>query len=55
MAEIRRGKFFSVGVFKEGGSKLNFEVTARLDTGVEVEYFKHGGILPFVLRKLSVK
>jgi aconitate hydratase len=27
-------------------------VIARLDTPVEVEYFKHGGILPYVLRKI---
>jgi len=25
---------------------------ARLDSDVEVDYFRHGGILPFVLRKL---
>jgi aconitate hydratase len=25
---------------------------ARLDSEVEVDYFRHGGILPFVLRKL---
>lgn len=29
-----------------------FETICRLDTEVEVEYFKHGGILQYVLRKL---
>ncbi|CAG9321827.1 unnamed protein product [Blepharisma stoltei] len=29
-----------------------FQVVARIDTDVEVEYFKNGGILPYVLRKL---
>lgn len=29
-----------------------FEVKIRLDTDVEIEYFKHGGILQYVLRKL---
>ncbi|HUB06163.1 MAG TPA: aconitate hydratase AcnA [Myxococcales bacterium] len=29
-----------------------FEVLSRLDTPDEVEYFKHGGILPYVLRQL---
>ena len=28
------------------------EVIARLNTDIDVEYFKHGGILPFVLRKI---
>jgi aconitate hydratase len=30
-----------------------FEVMARLDTQQEVEYYVHGGILPFVLRQLA--
>jgi aconitate hydratase len=29
-----------------------FEVLARIDTAVELEYYKHGGILQFVLREL---
>ena len=37
---------------KEDGSEVVFKVTTRLDTDVEVAYFKHGGILPFVLRKM---
>jgi aconitate hydratase len=24
----------------------------RIDTAIEVDYYKHGGILPFVLRQL---
>jgi aconitate hydratase len=27
-------------------------VTVRIDTPIEVEYFLHGGILPYVLRQL---
>ena len=27
-------------------------VTLRIDTPIEVDYYKHGGILPFVLRQL---
>jgi aconitate hydratase len=34
-----------------GGKK--FEVQARLDTQQEVEYYLHGGILPYVLRQLA--
>jgi aconitate hydratase len=30
----------------------SFEVWVRIDTPMEVEYFKHGGILPYVLRQL---
>jgi aconitate hydratase len=34
------------------GRKVAFKVTARLDTEVDLDYFSHGGILPYVLRKL---
>jgi aconitate hydratase len=27
-------------------------VTLRIDTAIEVDYYKHGGILPYVLRQL---
>jgi aconitate hydratase len=33
-------------------SGKTFNVKARLDTDVETEYFKNGGILQYVLRKL---
>ncbi len=35
---------------KSDGQVISFTVTARLDTGIEVSYFMHGGILPYVLR-----
>jgi len=31
----------------------SFEVTARIDTEPEIEYFKNGGILQYVLRNLN--
>ncbi len=34
------------------GSKREVMVTLRIDTAIEVDYYKHGGILPFVLRQL---
>ncbi|MEK9776405.1 MAG: aconitate hydratase AcnA, partial [Quisquiliibacterium sp.] len=34
------------------GSVTRVTVLLRIDTGIEVEYFRHGGILPFVLRQL---
>ena len=35
------------------GGKTEFDALVRLDTSVELEYYRHGGILPFVLRKLA--
>jgi len=37
---------------ESGGKATEFEVTLRVDTLEEVEYVRHGGILPFVLRDL---
>jgi len=30
-----------------------FEATARVDTPVEAEYYRNGGILPFVLKQIA--
>ena len=37
----------------EDGSEWTFEAVARLDGPIEVEYLRHGGILPAVLRRLA--
>ncbi|XWS11228.1 hypothetical protein CRYUN_Cryun38cG0066100 [Craigia yunnanensis] len=47
--EIRPGQ--DVTVTTDVGK--SFTCTARFDTKVELEYFNHGGILPFVIRNLS--
>jgi aconitate hydratase len=38
---------------REDGAVLSFSAIARLDTPVEVDYYRNGGILPAVLRKLA--
>jgi aconitate hydratase len=38
---------------REDGSTLTFTTTVRIDTPEELNAFKHGGILPYVLRKLA--
>ena len=35
------------------GKKTSFEVRTRIDTRVEVEYYRNGGILQTVLRRLA--
>jgi aconitate hydratase len=34
------------------GKTVETTLTLRIDTSIEVDYYKHGGILPFVLRQL---
>jgi aconitate hydratase len=52
LADITPGKSLQVTAEKNDGSTFNFEVIARLDTEVDVIYFRHGGILPYVLRQM---
>ncbi|HEY0371240.1 MAG TPA: aconitate hydratase, partial [Thermoanaerobaculia bacterium] len=37
---------------RSGGSTDEVPVIVRIDTPIEVDYYEHGGILPFVLRQL---
>jgi aconitate hydratase len=45
-------KSLQVRAARADGREIAFEVTARVDTEIEVDYFVHGGILPYVLRKI---
>jgi aconitate hydratase len=37
----------------ENGNVKTFEAIARVDTPVEADYYRNGGILPFVLKQLA--
>ncbi len=52
-AGLTPGMTVMVGARREDGSTLSFPTVARLDSPVEVEYFRNGGILQSVLRKLA--
>jgi aconitase A len=39
-------------ITKADGSSRDVTVKLRIDTPIEVDYYRHGGILPFVLRQL---
>jgi len=45
-------KKLQVTARKQDGSHINFGVIVRIDTPNEVDYYKHDGILPYVLRNL---
>jgi aconitate hydratase len=42
----------SVDVESSDGNKFTFSAIARIDSPIEIEYYRHGGILDFVLRDL---
>jgi len=47
-----RGKELTVTATRPDGSTMRFRTTLRIDTPQELQYYRHGGILEFVLRQL---
>jgi aconitate hydratase len=50
-SDLRPGKEISVVARGDDGEK-RFTVIARLDSDTDVQYYRNGGVLPFVLRQL---
>jgi len=42
-------------VTRKDGSTQEVPVTCRIDTPIEIDYYRHGGILPYVLRQLVAR
>ncbi len=51
-ADIKPRQLLTVDVERADGTRENFQVLCRIDTLNEVQYFKAGGILHYVLRQL---
>lgn len=49
--DLKPGATITIRVVKNDGSETNFQTVCRIDTPVEVEYYRNGGILQTVLRK----
>ncbi|OHB75223.1 MAG: aconitate hydratase 1 [Planctomycetes bacterium RBG_16_64_10] len=50
--DLQPGATLSVRATGENGACKEFTVCVRIDTPVELQYYRHGGILPTVLRRL---
>jgi aconitate hydratase len=50
--EIKPQQLATLVIHRADGSSQDVKVLLRIDTPIEVDYYKHGGILPFVLRQL---
>ncbi len=48
--DIKAGSVIKVTAEKLSGEKIEFEAKARLDSEIEVAYYKNGGILQYILR-----
>jgi aconitate hydratase len=49
---IRPQQDMTLRITRADGSSREVSLLCRIDTPIEVDYFRHGGILPFVLREL---
>ena len=55
MASLKPRQRLQVEARAPDGSMKAFDVVARLDNATDVEYLRHGGVLPMVLRQLMEK
>jgi aconitate hydratase len=52
-SSVNTAKNATVHAVGDDGSVKTFEVIVRIDTPQELEYYRNGGILPYVLRQLA--
>jgi aconitate hydratase len=54
-ANIKPQQDLTLKITRKDGKVENVSVRCRIDTPIEIDYYQHGGILPFVLRQLVAK
>ena len=50
--DIKPQQPLTLAMTRKDGTRRDIPVLCRIDTPIEVDYYRHGGILPFVLREL---
>jgi aconitate hydratase len=53
--EVQPSQDVSLVIHRKDGRSEQLPLILRIDTPIEIEYYQHGGILPFVLRQLITK
>ena len=53
LADLKPGQEVEVEVARATGETFTFTAKCRIDTANEMEYYRNGGILHYVLRKLA--
>ena len=53
LADLEPGQEIVVQITRPDGRRDSFTALCRIDTANEMEYYRNGGILPYVLRKLA--
>ena len=52
---IKPGQTVTLEIEGKDQQKRSLQVKLRIDTPIEIDYYRHGGILPFVLRQLLAR
>ena len=53
--DIKPLKKVQIIATKEDGTSIKFDAIARMDSAIEIEYYRYGGILQYVLRRFLEK
>jgi aconitate hydratase len=52
MDKLKPQQDMTLVITAKNGKQRKISLLSRIDTSIEVDYFRHGGILPYVLREL---
>lgn len=53
--DIKPGQTIKVQATRQDGTKFEFDVCVRLDSAVDIKYYRNGGILQTVLRQIAAE
>ena len=51
-AGLKPQQDLTLRITRANGKTESVPVTCRIDTPIEIDYYQHGGIMPYVLRQL---
>jgi len=54
-ASIKPQQDLTLKITRKNGEISDVAVRCRIDTPIEIDYYQHGGILPYVLRQIVTK
>jgi len=54
-ANLKPQQDLTLRITRKDGTVENIAVACRIDTPIEIDYYQHGGILPYVLRQIVAK
>jgi aconitate hydratase len=54
-ASLKPQQDLTLVIRRKSGAEEKVAVRCRIDTPIEIDYYQHGGILPFVLRQIVSK